>query len=609
MKTFFMNISDRLKTFFESINSKYLILDKIQVFKNRMLQDPWVGVPIGLGSVFLIITFYLLFSSRYSIDSSIKDPAFLIPKEARYLVEIYRPEEFIDDVSKTSIGKSLAESGTFRKLLTLPELRKVSSVLYLLESKTGFLADPSKLAFLFDGPVALALVKKENWILIGKAATTSKLGVNLLTGFRGEKIKVPDILPPTRPTKKQETSEGTDSSEPENGSESVKTHSADDFTDQFVASSEKFGNLNVLKYEFGASSIYVCILGDFLILTDSDDLLDESLSLGNSKNNSSIASQSGFSPILSASMKPENKVLLYAGRDSIFFPILVSTFDSGSGALLLGWSEDALLRGNLYKIGSNPDSEGKKEESSPKVAKVIPRDASIVFYSEKINFSKLAQSSTSYPKDWEGFQKALGSFWKSSGISSQEASAPGLSVIFHGLDFYQNMIYPRFGFVISDPNFGEQLLQGIFKVGNPKQEQYQNLSLTTYPLKKGGYYLPSALKVKEFTLISSDRKSMEEVSSATNGNRPTQADIYSLEAGLDLANLPHHLSLWIPGILQDLRSFYLYGSVGSSEYSSKTIDSDIQPLLNIFQKYDRLILSFGSTGKEHDWGKLRVIER
>ncbi|TGL60868.1 hypothetical protein [Leptospira sarikeiensis] len=570
-------------------------------FKENILKDPKVGVPAGIGAVFLAIGFYLSFKS-YSIDSAIKDPILLIPKKADLVLEIYRPEEFIEDVEKTNIGKEFSEDGTFQKILTLPELRKVSSVLYLLEAKAGVMTKPSRLAALFDGPVVAALYPKSQFLLVGRASTSSKLGVSLITAFKGEKVIVKETPKEEKP-QTPPPSEGEGEYYTPTGSE--KTHSADDFADQFTAGSEKFGNLEAFKYEFGSGKIFAIVLGDYIILTDSEDLLENSLDLASSANNDSLGNQPGFETIKKDSSKKENKLLLYAGTESLIAPLLKPSFGNSGAGLLLGWDIGKNLEGKVYKIG------GEKNQvvsSGPGLSKVIPREANLVFYSEELKPSEAWRSLESLNGEWKSFGEGLSAFGKNSGIHEQYfGSDKGFALSFNGLEYKSGMVYPRFGISVPASVPDDKLLKAIFKVGNPIKVPYQNVSLDSYPLKKGGFYTPTSLKVGNWKYLASDRKSAEETASTGNGNKPTQADIFSSGPAKELAYYPHHIVVRVPGILDDLKSFYLYGAEGSSEYTSKTIERDVQPFLNRFRTFERLVISFGSGKEGEDWGKLKIF--
>ncbi|TGL34157.1 hypothetical protein EHQ52_06435 [Leptospira koniambonensis] len=567
-------------------------------FKENILKDPKVGVPAGAGVVFLAIGFYLSLKG-YSIDSSIKDPALLIPKKASLLVEVYRPEEFVEDLEKTNLGRELSDDGTFQKILTLPELRKISSVLYLLEAKAGVMTKPSRLAALFDGPVAAAIFPKSNFILVGKASASSKLGVSLITAFKGEKIVIKETPKEEKPAPPQ-TEEGYDTP---TGSET--THSADDFADQFAAGSEKFGNLEAFKYEFGSGKILAIVLGDFIILTDSEDLLEKSLDLASSASNDSLGNQSGFDVLRKEVSKKENKVLLYAGTDSLIAPFLKPSFGNSGAALLLGWEAGKNLDGKVYKIGGDKN---QVISSGPGLSKILPRETNLVFYSEELKPSEVWKSLESISGEWEEFGEGLNAFGKNAGIHEQYfGSEKGIALSFNGLEYRSGMVYPRFGISLPASVPDDKLLKAIFKVGNPIKVTYQNTNLESYPLRKGGFYTPASLKVGNWKYLASDRKSAEETVSSGNGNRPNQADLFSSGPAKELAYYPHHFVVRVPGIIDDLKSFYLYGAEGSSEYTSKTIDRDVQPVLDKLKVFERLVISFGSGKEGEDWGKLKVF--
>ncbi|EMK00042.1 MULTISPECIES: hypothetical protein [unclassified Leptospira] len=568
-------------------------------FTENVLKDPKVGVPTGAGVLFLAIGFYLSFKG-YSIDSAIKDPALLIPKKANLLVEVYRPEEFVEDLEKTNLGRELSEDGTFQKILTVPELRKISSVLYLLEAKAGVMTKPSRLAALFDGPVAVATFPKSNFLLVGKASASSKLGVSLITGFKGEKIVVKETPKEEKPQTPPQTEEGYYTP---TGSET--THSADDFADQFAAGSEKFGNLEAFKYEFGSGKILAIVLGDFIILTDSEDLLEKSLDLASSVNNDSLGNQRGFDTLRKEASKKENKVLFFAGTDSLIAPFLKPSFGDSGAALLLGWETGKNLEGKVYKIGGDKN---QVVSSGPGLSKVIPRETNLVFYSEELKPSEVWKSLETISGEWEELGEGLNAFGKNAGIHEQYfGSEKGIAFSFNGLEYKSGMVYPRFGISLPASVPDDKLLKAIFKVGNPIKVSYQNTNLESYPLRKGGFYTPASLKVGNWKYLASDRKSAEETVSSGNGNRPNQADLFSSGPAKELAYYPHHLVVRVPGILEDLKSFYLYGAEGSPEYTSKTIERDVQPILDKLKVFERLVVSFGSGKEGEDWGKLKIF--
>ncbi|EPG73394.1 hypothetical protein LEP1GSC058_3165 [Leptospira fainei serovar Hurstbridge str. BUT 6] len=578
-------------------------------WKWKIFGDPFVGIPAVIGICLLTFGAYMTMKGRHSIDSSINDPAFLISKDADLIIEVFRPETVMNEIAQTNLGKQFSEDGTFQKILTLPELRKVSSVLYLLEAKTGVLTEPSRLASLFDGPLAVALFPKSKWLLIGKASLKSKLGVSLLTAFNGETI-VSSGKPDKEEIKANET-QGEESSYGYAGGSQV-THSADDFVDQFAAGSETFGNIEAFRYEFGTGKVYVAILGDFIILTNSDDVLDESLSLAGSAKNSSIVNAKGFRALREESGKTEdNKILLYIGPNSMFAPLTRPFFNDSGAGLLLGWKDGQNLAGSLYRIGGNQSVSKDRKIANPSLGKILPKDANLVLYSDELKSSDLWTSLSSLNEDWADFSQAWEGFAKKADIQAAKffGESPGISISFHGFENHQGMIYPRFGIGLPGTIKDDRLLRAFFKVGNLSKSNFQEVPLESYSIKNGGFYNPTTAKLGNWTFFASDRRSVEEAISSSKGNRPNQTDVLSVTETEELKEYPHHLTINVPAILTDLRTFYVYGSKDASEYSIKTVDRDIQPFLDKFSVFDRVILSFGNGPEDGSWGKMKVLNR
>ncbi|XDD50440.1 hypothetical protein AB3N59_01095 [Leptospira sp. WS92.C1] len=593
-KTFLNEMKVRLNL------EKYVFLFKDQIWKSPKTRYPFLGI-----SVLLLIVFsYLIFRDKYSIDSSIEDPAYLIPEDAELLVEIFRPEDFVQDLFKTNIGKKLSEDGTFRKILTLPELRKVSSVLYLLEAKAGILTEPSRLTTLFDGPVATALFEKSQWLVVGKASVKSRLGVSLLTLFQGEKIagsqsdsKIKTVVPSATETND------------ENQTGSEKTHSADDFTDQFAVGSQKFGNLEAYQYEFGNEKVFITTLGNFILITNSKIILDRSLGLASSIQSSSFGNLLGYKDLKKSAKKKENKLLLFAGKNSLLTPILKPSFESSGLGLLLGWQDYGSLEGEVYRIGGNQTENTAPTTTKQNVSKIIPKDVSVVFYSEILKPADVWRTLTTLDGEWKDFSAGFSDFAESAGIEAEDyfQNAQGLGFSFHGLDLRNGMIYPRFGISLSSSVGDDRLLKSVFKVGSPSKQRFQNSEFTSYSLKQGGYYSPASVRLGEWTFLSSDRKSAEETISAKNGNRPNQGDLFALPSIQDHREYPHHFQIYIPNLLNDLEQFYLYGARNSTEYTSKTIDRDIKPFFDKLRIYSRVSISFGKGKAGESWGKFKII--
>ncbi|WP_243398285.1 hypothetical protein [Leptospira adleri] len=582
----------------------------VPIFQEKIWKDPKRRYSFLFTFVFtLSILSYLIFRNKYSIDSSIDDPALLIPDNASLAMEVFRPEEFIEDVAKTEIGKKLSEDGTFRRTLTLPELRKVSSILYLLETKAGVLTEPSRLASLFDGPVATALLQKSEWIIVGKASVQSKLGVSLLTLFQGEKIAGKKMDPPKpKPRSEQNPSVEGDSEDDSSSEEgTTQTHSADDFTDQFTVGSEKFGNLEMYQYDFGNESVYITVIGSFILITNSKETLDLSLGLASSKNNSSLGNLKGFDHLRKSAQRKENKLLFFAGKNSPFTPLLKPSFGNSGMGLLIGWKERGLLEGEIYRIGGE-QTETSAQSIAPSLSKVLPKDLTAVFYSETIKPIEVWKAWTDLEGEWKNFSNGLNQFSESAGLDAENyfQESQGIAFSFHGLDSVNGMIYPRFGISLSSAIKDDRILKSIFKVGAKSKQNFQNVELSTFALKRGGYYSPSSVKLGDWTFFGSDRKSAEETISTKNGNKPNQTDRFSSGLIESQGSYPHHISIHIPNLLSDLRKFYLYGAADSSEYTSKTIERDIQPIFDKLKPYSHFSMSFGSGKSGEVWGKAKV---
>lgn len=590
---------EKSKSFFDKTGTKtkenwdrFVPIFKERIWKNPKTRYSFLLVSLSLfsGIVFLVAR------DKYSFDSSIDDPAFLIPNNAGLVIEVFRPEEFIADVSKTEIGKKLSENGTFRKTLALPELKKVSSILYLLEAKAGVLTEPNRLASLFDGPVAAASLQKSEWLVVGKASMKSKLGVSLLTLFQGEKI--------ARPSSESKPEAKTDSSE-----NSVQTHSADDFVDQFSVGSERFGNLEMYQYDFGNEKIYIAVIGNFILITNSKETLDHSLGLASSKNNSSLGNLKGFGRLRENARKKENKLLFFAGKNSLLTPFLKPSFGESGMGILIGWKEYGLLEGEVYRIGGDQaEVDPRLTSVTPNLSKTLPKDLTIAFYSETLKPIEIWKTLSTLEGEWESFSKGLDQFAAGSGINPKTyfQDAKGVALSFHGLDGNNGMIYPRFGISFSSVVRDDQILKSIFKVGAKSKQRFQNMEYSTFSLKQGGYYSPSSVQTGEWYFFGSDRKSAEEFISTRNGNKPSQADLFSSGVIENQGSYPHHIHIHVPNLLSDLRKFYLYGASDSSEYTSKTIDKDVQPILDALKSYSHVSMSYGIGKPEEVWGKVKV---
>ncbi|WP_241547802.1 hypothetical protein [Leptospira stimsonii] len=576
----------------------------VPIFQEKIWKDPKRRYSFLFVLVFTFSGLsYLIFRDKYSIDSSIDDPALMIPDNASLVLEVFRPEEFIEDVAKTELGRKLSEDGTFRKTLTLPELRKVSSILYLLEAKAGVLTQPNRLASLFDGPVAMALLQKSEWLVIGKASIQSKLGVSLLTLFQGEKIAGKKIEPPKPKPQSEQNSSEDGSSEDGTGN----THSADDFTDQFNVGSEKFGNLEMYQYDFGNESVYITVIGNFFLITNSKETLDVSLALASTKNNSSLGNLKGFSHLRKSAQKKENKLLFYAGTNSLLSPVLKPCFGNSSMGLLLGWKERGLLEGEVYRIGGD-QSDTSSNTITPNLSKILPKDLTFAFYSETLKPIEVWKTLTELEGDWQNLSKGLDQFAESAALNPKNyfQDSKGVALSFHGLDSKNGMIYPRFGISLSSVVKDDFVLKSIFKVGAKTKENFQNVEYATYDLKQGGYYSPSFVKVGDWTFFGSDKKSVEETIATRNGNKPNQSDRFGSGLIEKQGSYPNHLTIHIPNLLSDLKTFYLYGASDSMEYSSKTIERDVQPILDKLKPFAHFSMSFGSGNPGEVWGKARV---
>ncbi|MBM9577540.1 hypothetical protein JWG45_10285 [Leptospira sp. 201903070] len=515
-------------------------------------------------------------------------------------MQIFRPEELINDISKTEIGKKLSEDGTFRKTLTLPELRKISSILYLLEAKAGVLTEPSRLASLFDGPLTTAFLQKKDWIVVGKASIKSKLGVSLLTLFQGERIAKTETEPKNTNAKPQNESE----SDSEN---SAQTHSADDFTDQFTVGSEKFGNLEMYRYDFGHEIVYITVIGNFILITNSKETLDLSLGLASSKNNSSLGNLKGFSRLRESAQKKENKLLLFAGKNSFLTPLLKPSFGNSGMGLLLGWKEYGSLEGEVYRLGGE-QSETVSNPIAPSLSKILPKDLTAAFYSETLKPVEVWKTLSELDGEWENFSKGFERFSESAGINPKNyfQESRGIALSFHGLDLKNGMIYPRFGISFSSEIKEDRILKSIFKVGAKSKQNFQKVEFSTFALKQGGYYSPSSVQWDDWSFFGSDRKSAEETISTKNGNKPNQTDLFSSGMFENHGSYPHHISIYIPNLLNDLKRFYLYGASENLEYTSKTIERDIQPIFDKMKSFSHFSMSFGNGKAGEVWGKIKV---
>ncbi len=550
------------------------------LLKNKKVLIISAGVVVLLFIVVLIITI-----KSYSISDKVKISADAVPANIKYYIEIKNPADFLENLKKRPYGRAVLESDAWKKVAAAEQVKRFSSLLYLIEMRGGVLLKQDEVASFFDGSAGYGIMPDGSFLAVARTGIKSKLGLALVTSLKGEKIEA-----------KQEPAKGPKEKK-KSGDGDGNRVTADSFKSQYEEERLEIGNVNIYALKISGNTTYMTMLGNYLFVSDSLDTLKLSLETATKAQNS-ITSLNGGSG-LSDSYDDED-ILVYAGKENGIFSAFSPVFIKGKAIAGIIRLKDSISM-DIYNLGFGvKDKEGNSGESADKdkafinFDSMIPKDCTVSMFVYDKTFADIAEliPESGIPGDIKNEYEDL---FRGSGLSTISYKSKGSAFVLRKLALKHGKLIPEFMFAFGSSN-GDTVARSLFKTVKGTGRSYQNKRFSLYSVSaEESFYSPAVLNENGASFVFSTSQNARDVISCLNRNNPVVSDSNSYSL-LESFSAPCRIVVNIPALLEDIKSFYYYGADKSGDYSRKTIDADVIPLFYFLNDYSELNIAFGNDG-------------
>jgi hypothetical protein len=558
-------------------------VQKAVVFKNWIIMSRKRLAAVSSGFVVMILCLvYLIAGRSYSLSAEVTHSFYTIPEKAVTYFEILDPQQFYSILEKSKFGKSFLDSQAWQKLSGTPEFQKLSNLLYFIELKAGNVISYKDLPSFFGGSVGFAKMENGSFLVVAKSNIKSRLGLSLMTAFKGKKVEVQIKKDESAPAEKRKLEGVTESS----------------YTELFDEQKISFANLEVTRINVQNGYMFLVMVDDYVFISDNEETLKESLSVATNPSSSSFRNSKGMREALSA-YESRGQLFFYADAKKSFFAPVLSQFSRGDGTAAVLYADAAKnISGDIFAIGYAA-SEKASVNKNQYWEKIIPSDAALTLYSSDLNVNDSVEKLSALGDPWKGNSE---DFFKDANLDLKEyfGNKKGIAAVLHGADLFNKKFYPQFSIGYNSDKKDNAVYSSIFKNRGEAKQSFQGTSYNVLKNTQGRYYIP-AWYYDKAGIVSSSRMNLEKFISAGKGNRPVVADDSSYALLGDYAYAPNHIVINIPKAVSFIRQFYIYGGERSGKFTKVTVDRDIMPLAEPLKSFETLHIALGAektlTGK------------
>jgi hypothetical protein len=528
----------------------------------------------------LIGVIFFAMGKSYSVSREVTHSVYTIPEKAVFYAEVLDPAQMYSLLEKSAFGKSLIDSKAWQKLSSTPEFLKLSNLLYFVELKAGEIVSYKDLHTFFGGSAGFAKMEDGSFLVVAKSNVKSKLGLALVSAFKGQPVKMK--------VKKTDAPE----------SRKLEGVTEGSYTELFDEQKVSFANLEVTRINVQDGYLYLVMAGDYIFISDSDNTLKESLYTASNPSASSIRMKKGMKEALT-SFESRGQIFIYTDtKKSSLSPLLVQCVPGDGVAAVIYAQQKKNISGDVFAIGYDVPAKATLKKGVS-WERLLPSDGAFSFYSSTLGVNDVVENLNDAGESWKG---NTDDFFKEAHLdrSAYFGSRKGVALVLHGMELFNKKLYPQFSVGYSAEKKDSSLYKAFFKISGETPQRFQDVSYVSMRQTAGRFYIPSYYYDKA-GIISSNKLNLEKYISASKGNRPVVGDDASYALLGDYAHAPHHIVINIPRVIESLRSFYLYGGEKSGAYTKITVDRDILPLTDPMKGFETLHIAVGAektlTGK------------
>jgi hypothetical protein len=526
----------------------------------------------------VLLVAVLTFGRSYSLNPAVTHSIYTIPDKTVFYVEIIDPKEVYQIFESSSFGKGIIDSQALQKLSGTPEFMKLSNLLYFIELKAKVVIGYSDLPSFFGGSVGFAKMEDGSFILVGKTNLKSRLGVSLVSAFKGDKVVI-------EPRVKTETRK-------------LEGVTQDSYVDLFEEKQIPFANLTVTRINTQDGYLFLVMLGDYLFVSDSANTLNESIYIAEKPQTASLRSKKGMKEAVAA-FESKGQIFIYAdSKKSIAAPFLTA-FSSGEGAALVLYTDSKMpVTGDIFSIEQTVSSKTSAQKGA-EWERIIPGDSLFAVYTSSLGINSALERMNDLGESWKDLRVGSRDYFDNANIDRRAyfGERKGAALVLHSLELFNKKLYPQFSIGYTAEKKDELMLKSLFKLQGVLPLNFQGVNYfqgVSMNLFKGSprFYVP-AYYYDKAGVVSSSKLNLEKYISASKGNRPVIGDDSSFAALGEFASAPHHLVINIPRAIDALRNFYLYGGIRTGAYTKITVDRDIIPLTDPIKGFETLHIALG----------------
>lgn len=549
------------------------IVQKAVALKNWTIMSRKRLAAVSSGCVIMIVLLvYLVAGRSYSLSAEVTHSFYTIPEKAVTYIEILDPQQFYSILEKSKFGKSLLDSQAWQKLSGTPEFQKLSNLLYFIELKAGNVISYKDLPSFFGGSVGFAKMENGSFLVVAKSNMKSRLGLSLVTAFKGKKVEVQ--IKKEEPAEKRKLEGVTESS----------------YTELFDEQKVSFANLEVTRINVQNGYMFIVMADDYVFISDNEETLKESLSVATRPSSSSLRNSEGMREALTA-YESRGQLFFYADAKKSFLAPFLSQFSKGTGTAAVLYADAGKnISGDLFAIGYNVPGKTSADRT-PYWEKIIPSGAALAVYSSDLNVNDSVEKLSSLGEPWKDNSE---DFFKDAKLDRKAyfGNKKGIAAVLHGADLFNKKFYPQFSIGYVAEKQDSALYSSVFKNTGEAKQSFQGTSYNVLKNPQGRYYIP-AWYYDKAGIISSSRMNLEKFISAGKGNSPVIGDDASYSALGGYALAPSHIVINIQKAVSAIRQFYIYGGERSGKFTKVTVDRDIMPLAEPFKSFETLHIALG----------------
>ncbi|MCR9143527.1 MAG: hypothetical protein NXI24_14860 [bacterium] len=565
----------------------------------------------AVGLILLIGVSAYALGREYLLDEAIEDTAQMVSREAIFFAEVRNPARTLKDWEASAAASRLAKLPAYQNLRAAPQLQAYNDLSYLLELKTGLA--PTDIIDSLDRPLGFAWFPEQAFVLIARTDLKSRMGIRLLEALKGKTIELPNEADFDRVKDAAPASEETADQEGE-----TEIINQEEAAPVLLERPTELSNLKLTRIEYGSRSVFMLLLGDVFFLSDSLERLEESLLLAGNADAKSLGTLAGMPAARERLKKQDAGLLVYGAALAESWGVAAATIGGDRGLIaVLRKSEDAArapgdvaLRFDLFPAGAarfasaRAGNESKKDRAFPArdFARLAPRDSLAQFITSRDTpaslleyFEDVSGPSGAFANRFEDFASAA-----KLKLTLPEQERDGFSLIWRGFAADGRSLYPHGLVALPDAKATSLLEYGAAVFGQPNQNealQFQNISYTRTG-RKGRHYEVSAAALsvagQKPGVLATRTPDLTATISASLGTRPANSDQSSYKTLGEHADDPIQIIVNLNEARLALRALFQFGATRNPDYSIKTINRDVMPLVDAFRDYGVLHLTAGS---------------